>query len=123
MFNWYKEFLQIRYEAAERKLRLEHEHQEKRSVCNSCEVLKTALDRANYEKEQMLIRFTAKPEVIEREPPVMTQIPARQIPMRVKMQMMEAEDRQKALLLRKQKENSTAALEKQMGIDNAEAAS
>lgn len=114
MFNWYREWLQIRYEAQERALKLKQDL----SVCQSCEVLKTALDRANYEKEQLLIRLTQKPEVVEKDPPVLTQLPPKNIPWRVRQQMLEAEDRAAAAALKKQKVESTAALEASMGIKN-----
>lgn len=94
------------------------------NICESCETLREQLARANEEKKQLLetILESVKPKV---EVPVQTEVKLeqpRQMPWRVKREMLEAEDRQKAMLLKK-KENELSIdktelkeLEKEMDI-------
>lgn len=97
MFAWLREFMEIRYEAKVAKLRLEQEAGHNR--CESCEILKVELQRVNIEKERLLNRLLEKPI----DPPVNNPVditPPRQIPWAVRKQMLQAEDREKARLMR-----------------------
>ena len=80
------------------------EEEQDKSICQSCEPLKHQLEIANYEKKQMMetiLRMSnpqsmlpiAKAEIPE-------QIKSRTIPWVVRRQMLEAEDRERARLMR-----------------------
>jgi hypothetical protein len=106
MFNWYREWLQIRKEAR---------------ICESCETLKHQLEVVNYEKKQLLDRLLEKPAVVEqpKEPIAITK--PSHLPWAIKRQMLEAEDRERARLLREApKPQSTEELEKELDIATAE---
>jgi hypothetical protein len=91
MFNWIREYLELKYEFKERS-----------SKCESCETLKMQLEIANHEKSQLLTRLLEKPESEVR--PVQTEeikpIMPKTVPWNVRRQMIEAEDREKAKLMR-----------------------
>jgi hypothetical protein len=111
MFNWLRELLEIRAEFNERKAQLRHEGK----ICESCETLKKQLEIANFEKKQLLDRLLEKPPVEERkEIPISIPRP-KTIPWIVKKQILEAEDRERAKLLRNlPKPESTEELEKEL---------
>jgi hypothetical protein len=70
--------------------------------CKSCEILQRQLDVVNYEKQQLLNSILAKP--VEQEMKKEEYQPILQkkhIPWAVRRQMLEAEDREKAKLLKK----------------------
>ena len=92
------------------------EEYEKDLVCPSCEILKQQLDVANLEIRRLLDKILEKPEPEPvREPPQIT-IP-RNIPWSVRRQMLEAEDREKARLMKEApKPVSTEDLEKELNI-------
>ena len=73
-------------------------------ICDSCETLRVQLERANYDKNELLTRIleltAPKNEVVEKRELVPITQP-RQIPWAVRRQMLEAEDRKKAQLLAK----------------------
>lgn len=103
MFGWFRELLEIRYEFRERKLRLSEEASERVNVCASCEVLKAALTRANFEKDQLLNKLLT-PDVPAEVPKVLTSVSMpKQMPFAVRRQMLEAEDRVKADTLKRQR--------------------
>jgi hypothetical protein len=105
MFNWYREWLQIRREAR---------------VCDSCETLKHQLEVANFEKKQLLDRLLEKPVVEPAKEPTMVTKPLG-IPWHVRRQILEQEDREKAKLLREApKPQSTEDLEKELDVATAE---
>lgn len=101
MFNWIREILEIKAEFRERKLRLLVETQMDRNVCSSCETLKIALERANFEKDKLLSRLLEKPDD---RPPVFRdepqQVVPRNVPWNIRRQMLEREDREKARIMR-----------------------
>lgn len=68
-------------------------------ICKSCETLQAQLELANFEKRQLLDRILAKPEVEVAKPPIEMTRPLN-IPWGVRRQMLEAEDREKARLMR-----------------------
>lgn len=71
------------------------------SVCPSCETLMRQLEIANHEKAQLLEKLLKEPEApaATTAPPISTVRP-RTVPWVVRRQMLEAEDRKKAELLR-----------------------
>lgn len=92
--------------------------------CETCEVLKEQITHERYEKERLLKYILETPperthvernnEMEEPEP-----IKPKIIPWNIQRQMLEAEDRKQAQLLREQKENTAQAiaeLEKNLGV-------
>lgn len=84
------------------------ELEREKSVCYSCETLRTQLTEANYEKKQLLMRvlnqgnvINAVPSVEEDEP--LKQIPAKHLPWPAMRARLEEQDRLKALELDKEK--------------------
>lgn len=119
MFNWLDEFFQTIHNSRLRKARLLQESQEKR--CESCETLRIQLERSNIEKEKLLNKLFEKPEPVRDDPPVNI-TPPRQIPWTVRRQMLEAEDREKARLMREaaKPDNDVKDLERELGIKDGE---
>lgn len=118
MFHWlhhlFSPHCQICREAAEEN-----------KVCQSCETLKMQLSIANIEKKQMLesILSMTKPNEVQGTPPAINyeNIKPRMMTWNVRRQLLEAEDREKAKILAKQKEQKPVAeqianLEKEVGI-------
>lgn len=96
LLDWYQQFLAMRYEAQLRKAQLSVPQ-----VCDSCETLRHQLEIANYEKKQLLERILEKPEPVK--DPVRNETPMlvpRNVPWNVRRQMLEAEDRAKAKLMK-----------------------
>jgi len=88
--------------------------------CDTCEVLRSQLDESNRERRELLNRLLDKDKV---EPPVSPQEELRPFkpqftPWRVRQQMLEAEDR-KAAALMKSKAQEISELEKELGVANA----
>lgn len=115
MFNWLREILEIKYEFRERRNKLWKEQQQgsfeiekDKKVCESCETLRTQLEIANYEKSQLLSKILQEPPVSKETPttPIMINRP-RNVPWRVRQQMLEKEDREKARLIREAPKPST----------------
>lgn len=83
--------------------------------CSTCEVLRTQLDESNRERRELLNRILDKgkpeplPTEVEEQKPIQPQF----IPWRVRQQMLEAEDRKKAELMRQKNEE----LEKELGVE------
>jgi len=87
LLDWYRQWLEIR------------ESFKKEQVCESCETLKSQLATVNHEKEILLQRIMEKPEKeVERmvAPPMQHMRPPVHTPWRVRQQMLEANDREKA---------------------------
>lgn len=85
--------------------------------CQTCEVLRLQLDESNRERRELLARLLEKDtpepvEPVEVEPKAIT---SQFVPWRVRQQMLEAEDRHKASLL-KNKQKEISALEEELGI-------
>lgn len=120
LLDWYRQYLNIKYEARERKTLVTKDE----TVCLSCETLKQQLEIANYEKEKLLNRILEKPEAppVPQAPPEVSR--PRMIPWNVRRQMLEREDREKARALRnaaqpdsdaaKKEAEETAAFEKEL---------
>lgn len=120
MFGWLRELLEIRAEFRERLLRLDTEASHDKNICSSCEILKEQLAIANIDREKLLARLVDKPETPKDEPPIEITKP-RVMPWRVKRQLLEAEDREKARVLRQApKPDDVSDLEKELGIVEAE---
>lgn len=91
LLDWYQQFLDIRQTHRAEK------------VCESCETLKSQLATANHEKAILLSRIMEKPEpVVERTvaPTMQHVIPKAAMPWKVRQQMLEANDREKARAIR-----------------------
>lgn len=101
MFNWIREYLEIKKEFR---------------VCESCETLKQQLAIANIEKSQLLTRLLEKPEPEIK--PIQTEEPKvirPHMPWAARRQMIEAEDRERARLLREApKPTNTEDLEQEV---------
>jgi hypothetical protein len=86
--------------------------------CGSCEILREQLDKSERERGDLLHRLLDKdkpeplPEKAEEYVPVRPQF----TPWRVRQQMLEAEDRKQAELMR-DKHKEIEKLEKELGID------
>lgn len=104
LLDWIQQFYAMRYEAHYRKIQLQQQAiiPEEPEVCKSCEVLKQQLEIANFEKKQLLTRLLDKPEVERTTAPPLVAVPPnlRNVPWRVRQQMLEAEDRAKAKAMR-----------------------
>lgn len=91
------------------------EELERSRVCSSCEVLKSQLEIANHEKEQLLDRLVNPP--IKHEPEIDTSkiepIKPRTIPWAIRKQMLEAEDKEKVRL----EKQRLRELEEEIGIN------
>jgi len=85
--------------------------------CESCEILRSMLDESNRERKDLLHRLLAnkepEPPSIQSEEPV--PVGPQFIPWRVRQQMLEQEDRQKANIMR-DRTKEIADLEKEVGI-------
>ena len=105
---------------------------ESKSYCKSCETLKEQLIISNHEKQQLLNKFVlVKVETAHIEPGVPEPIVPKMVPWRVQRELLESEDRAKALAIRRQQEDlkkanetienksnslSVAELEKELGV-------
>jgi hypothetical protein len=86
--------------------------------CEACEILREQLTKSERERSELLHRLLDKDKS---EPPPATQEEYKPItpqftPWRVKQQMLEAEDRKKAQLMR-DKAKEIEELEKELGVD------
>lgn len=87
-------------------------------ICATCEVLRSQLDESNRERRELLTRLFDKDKS---EPPVTSMeefqpIKPQFVPWRVRQQMLEAEDRKTAQLM-KSKMEEIQQLEMEVGID------
>lgn len=97
------------------------ERQEKK-ICQSCETLTMQLALSNNEKERLLNKLLEKPsEPVHTEAPEITH--KLNVPWKVRQQMLEAEDRKKAQLMRDapksqviMKTETIENLEKELGV-------
>ena len=89
-------------------------------ICGKCELLRFQLEESNRERRELLARLLERNQP-EPTSPVkleeMTPIKPQFTPWRVRQQMLEAEDREKARLLRKHQEEVNE-LEKELKISN-----
>ena len=103
--------------------------------CQTCKLLQEQLEKAEMEKNRLLDYILQKPSndeiVLERNRPVSSlgriepdePIKPKFIPWAVRREMLENEDRQKAILLRKQKEEQDKAiknLENKTGVSDVQ---
>lgn len=125
LLNWYKEYLAIKAENAERIKELDY--------CESCEALKLQLAMSNDREKQLLDRIIHPPEPKEEEPhqPVVLRpiMPSR-MSWNVKRQALESESRAAAKALREndaikvtneQSERralTVKEIEKEIGVEN-----
>lgn len=119
MFNWIKELIEIKHQARERKLRLLAEHEGNKNKCQSCEVLKETVDRLRFENDRLfneLLKKNTDTTPVSTQPPIPLTPPRGHIPWAVRRQMLEAEDREKAKLMREAPKESTTDLEKELDL-------
>ena len=90
--------------------------------CESCEILRSQLEKADSERRELLHRLLQPPPSETKEintenfKPVTPQF----IPWRVRQQMLEAEDRERARIMRQKSDEmkkSTEELEKELDIN------
>ena len=89
---------------------------EEREVCKSCEILKQQLEIANFEKSQLLNMITSKPAPEERAEINYDKVKPKMITWRVRQQMLEAEDRERARILREQRKSDDKVIDEE--VDN-----
>lgn len=113
---------------AEKLARLEQREELKdNSICPSCETLQRQLEIKNHECEQLLAKLLREPEApIAQTAPAININKPRTVPWAVRRQMLEAEDRKKAQLLRQAPKpqpvatEDVADLEKELDVVAAE---
>lgn len=109
--------------------------EEYNKICNSCETLKNQLEIVNYEKRQMLdsILNNNKPVISEKPAVNYEELKPMSVPWAVRKQMLEADDRERARLMKQASSNlrvnirsdivesdkEIEDLEKQLGITNS----
>ena len=90
--------------------------------CTTCEVLREQLANSESERRSLLAKLLEKnqPEPLPapKEEEELTPIRPQFVPWRVRQQMLEAEDRRQAELLRRSKQN-VEKLEKEVGVTDA----
>lgn len=122
MVNWFHKFLNPHCTACRAELEFE-------MTCESCEILKMEIARLRDENSRLLDRILEKPSIA---PPISSEglkpIMPRNIPFRVRQQMLEAEDREKAQAIRRAQtitevnpntSQSIEEIEKELGVTNA----
>ncbi len=123
LLDWYSQYLQIKHEWQGHKISLTRETKEV-EVCNSCETLKEQLAIANMHNARLLDRIMERPKAETNEPPQMVTRPVlgRHTPWKVRQQMLQTEDREKAKLERDAPKPSTDVkdLERELDIASAE---
>lgn len=89
--------------------------------CASCETLKQQLALANQENARLLELIVRQNEPIREEitSTLPIQVQSRSVPWRVKQQMLEQADRERAQALRRNQNESINELEKELGVDDA----
>ena len=119
LLDWYEKYLEIR------------EAHMNPHVCDSCETLKSQLAFVNHEKEVLLSRVMEKPEKEPervKAPEMQYPINVARMPWRVRQQMLEQNDREKARAIREAPKPDTTEITKkeqeefENEVANAEAA-
>lgn len=99
MTHWIHQLLNPHCPHCAEERRESREVKKESTVCASCETYKEQLNIANHEKKVLLDKLLKEPERTEEvAPQIMTQ--PKTMPWRVRQQMLEAEDRAKAKLMR-----------------------
>ena len=116
LLNWYKEWLELKREY------------KAKPPCETCDALKIQVEQLRYDNNAMLNRLMEKPEPTEQVAPSPVDFKpirtTRHMSWPVKRQMLEAEDREKAKLLKNAPKpadavteaKELAALEEEVGI-------
>jgi hypothetical protein len=90
LLNWYRQYLQLK-----------SDFKPEPPFCESCEVLKGQISILNTERDKLLAKVLKEPEpVIIQDNRVATTPGPRMVPWKVRQQMLEQEDRQKAAAMR-----------------------
>ena len=87
------------------------------STCEACDILRAQLDESNRERKELLHRLLDKDKIepLPEKEEDLVPIKPQYTPWRVRQQMLEAEDRKKAELLRRSSED-IEKLEKELGV-------
>ncbi len=122
LLNWYKEYLEIRYEKQARIKELQ--------FCQACDTLKLELAVANEERKYLIEKITADkqiPEAIKNEVSNLKPVLPSRINWNVRRQMLESEDRARAQILKKREDSNPKSnpdreltvreLEKELGVE------
>ena len=96
------------------------EEREESKTCSSCETLIRQLEIANHEKQLLLDRLLKEPTVELPKSLPDKYDPPRQIPWAVRRQMLEAEDRRRAQIMKQAPQPDVRELERELGVDNVE---
>ena len=101
---------------------LNERHESK--ICQSCETLEKQLEISNFEKRELLNKLLKEPEpIVPTELPKAYTMP-KTIPWRVRQQMLEREDREKARLMRQaplpDSTNKIEELERELGVSDVD---
>jgi translation initiation factor 2B subunit (eIF-2B alpha/beta/delta family) len=123
LLDWYKQWLEIRAEAKSRANDITREVKEV-EVCQSCETLREQLSLERQTNSKLMDRLLEKPEKVVDAPPQMVTRPTlgRHAPWRVRQQLLQTEDKERAKLLRDAPQPATtdvAELEKELNIASA----
>ena len=119
LLKWYKEYLEIKNENAEKKRDLEY--------CESCETLKIQLAIATDERKRLIDRIIEVPEVKEQEAPAtLKPVLPNRMNFNVRRQMLEQESRVAAQALKRNQEINkvatspltVATIKKELGVEN-----
>lgn len=126
LLDWYRQWLEIRAESKSRLNDITREVKEV-EVCQSCETLREQLSLERQTNLRLLDRIMEKPEKPVEVPPTMVTRPlvGRHTPWRVRQQILEGEDREKARVLRDAPQPATTdvtELEKELNIASTERA-
>lgn len=114
------------------------DEREEQSICKTCEVLRSQLEAANREKNQLLLMLLPKQKEEFVEPAAKPEvIRSHHVPFSVRRQMLEDESKQRAALLKRKEEEikfvpikddnivttlkaqTVDELEKELGVTNA----
>lgn len=90
------------------------------AICESCETLRIEIARLRDENSKLLDRILEKPEKVEIRAAAPAMINRPNVPWNVRRQMLEAEDRERAKLMKQVEKADVADLEKELDVATRE---
>lgn len=117
MINWFHRFLNPHCPHCK-------EENDESKVCASCETLRSQLERLTFENDRLLSKLIDKPSEVQIQQPIEVTKP-RMIPWKLRQQMLESEDRERAKLMKDAPKPSTGTsssiedLEKELGVSSS----
>jgi hypothetical protein len=98
------------------------QEQESNKICVSCEILRTENARLQRDNEILLNRILERPEPVEErtEAPTPKILPTQRLPWKARAQALEAEDRERAKLLRNAPKADVNQLESELVNERGE---